>query len=84
MAIGVLPAFAADTTVSAGGSSWDPRDFAVSRASNVTWVNSAGVTHNLYIDGMQVQPDGAAWTYGPRTFAARDTPTSSAASCTPA
>ena len=23
---------------------------------------------------MQVQPDGAAWTYGPRTFAARDTP----------
>jgi len=73
LAVGVLPAFAADTTVSAGPNSWDPRDFAVKPGEQVTWANASGVVHNLYIDGAQVQPNGSAWTYGPQSFAARAT-----------
>ena len=71
LAVGVLPAFAADTTVSAGPNSWNPRDFAVKPGEQVTWANASGVIHNLYIDGAQVQPNGNAWTYGPQSFAAR-------------
>ena len=74
LAVGVLPAFAADTTVSAGPNSWDPRDFAVKPGEQVTWANASGVVHNLYIDGAPVQPNGNAWTYGPQSFAARAAP----------
>ena len=73
LAVGVLPAFAADTTVSAGPNSWDPRDFAVKPGEQVTWANASGVVHNLYIDGAQAHGDGSAWTHA-QSFAARATP----------
>jgi hypothetical protein len=74
LGVGVLPAFAADTTVSAGASSWDPNRFAVKPGEQVTWRNTSGITHNLTVDGSQVQGDASAWTYGPQTYAARATP----------
>jgi hypothetical protein len=73
LGVGVLPALAADTTVSAGASSWDPSRFAVKPGEQVTWRNTSGVTHNLTVDGSHVQDDGSAWTYGPQAYAARAT-----------
>jgi hypothetical protein len=74
LAVGVLPAFAADQSVIAGITTWDPDELAIKPGENVTWNNQSGVVHNLWIDGTKVQPDGSSWTYGPRMFGARDTP----------
>jgi plastocyanin len=74
LGVGVLPAFAADTVVSAGASSWDPDEFAVRPGEQVTWTNASGVFHDLSVDGTQVQGAANAWTYGPHTYAARTQP----------
>jgi plastocyanin len=69
---GVLPALAADTTVTTVGTSWQPAEFAVMPGDVVTWRNPSTVTaHNLHIDGTLVQADGMDWTYT-NTFPARD------------
>ncbi|MEA2135407.1 MAG: Cupredoxin-like domain [Solirubrobacteraceae bacterium] len=73
LGVGVLPALAADTTVGAGASSWDPDRFAVKPGEQVTWRNTSGVIHNLTVDGTHVQDDGSAWTYGPQAYPARAT-----------
>ena len=70
----MLPAFAADTVVGAGANSWDPDEFAVKPGEQVTWTNASGVVHNLSVNGTKVQGDGASWTYGPQTYAARTQP----------
>jgi len=74
LGVGVLPALAADTTVNAGVSSWAPSEFAVKPGETVTWVNASGVVHDLWVDGTPVKSEGAAWTYGPQTFAERANP----------
>jgi hypothetical protein len=74
LGVGVLPAFAADTVVGAGANSWDPDEFAVKPGEQVTWTNASGVVHNLSVNGTKVQGDGASWTYGPQTYAARTQP----------
>jgi hypothetical protein len=74
LGVGVLPAFAADTVVTAGLSSWDPSEFAVKPGEQVTWTNASGVVHNLSVNGIKVQDDGEPWTYGPQTYAARTQP----------
>ena len=74
LGVGVLPALAADTTVSAGARTWEPDEFAVKPTENVTWTNASGVVHNLTVNGTTVRDDGSAWTYGPQTYAARTQP----------
>jgi hypothetical protein len=59
---GVLPALAADTTVTAVETSWQPAEFAVMPGETVTWRNPSTLTmHNLHIDGARVQADGTDW-----------------------
>jgi len=63
LGVGVLPALAADTVVSAGSSFWDQSEFAVQPGDTVTWVNNSGVAHNLSVDGAKVVQDSSSWTY---------------------
>lgn len=74
LAVGVLPAFAADQQVNALSSRWSATDVAIKPGESVTWRNTSGIVHNLWIEGTQVQANGSSWTYGPRTFAERGTP----------
>ena len=71
--VGVLPALAANTTVTTGPSSFSPSEFAVMPGDTVTWSHTSGplVEHNLHIDGTLVQASGTGWEYSD-TFAARE------------
>jgi hypothetical protein len=72
--VGVLPALAADTTVTAVGTSWQPDELAVMPGDTVTWKNPSTLTmHSLFIDGTQVQAAATNWEHS-STFAAREQP----------
>ncbi len=71
VALMVVPASAADQTVTAGpGTQWSPDDVTIDLGDTVTW-NNAGGFHNVeFNDGsftQPAQPDSSSWT-AQRTF----------------
>ena len=72
LAVAVVPALADSQTVTAGGSTWSKSSVAIKPGESVTFDNpvGAGGFHNLWIDGSQVQSDGAGWSYTANGLAA--------------
>ena len=76
LGVGVLPAFAADTVVSASTTAGTRGEFAVKPGEQVTWANASGVVHNLTVDGTQVRSPGRHGPTARQAYPARRSRTS--------